>query len=439
MLTDATQRRRPAREFDERGRPRGAPHRLGHRRLHRLETSGHAREPIEVDFVERFGRPLCRACPTGTPRRRLRRDARRVPGAWLADIYHEYGRALLELNVRSFLQATGKVNRGIRDTLRDEPERFLAYNNGISATASEVVVVDLPGGGRGIAASATCRSSTAGRPRPRSIAPAATGVDLAAVAVQAQDHGRRTPSAWRRSSRSSHATPTARTRSARPTSPPTSRSTSRSRTSRGPCGRRRPATRMRQTRWFYERARGQYADALCARAHPPDSRPGRPRTRPTQKFTKTDLAKFENAWDQLPHEVSRGAQKNFTVFMADLRSDPSSRRSAYFERLVAKAILWKRTERLITDPQFGGYRANLVAYAIAKLSHATGQRLDLRASGTRQALDARDWSSARRPLAPRLGRCSSSRRRPGANITEWAKREECWQLMRSMPFASTRR
>ena len=74
------------------------------------------------------------------------------PGEWLADIYHEYGARLLELNVRSFLQATGKVNRGIRDTLRDEPERFLAYNNGISATASEVTLVELPDGGRGIAA-----------------------------------------------------------------------------------------------------------------------------------------------------------------------------------------------------------------------------------------------------------------------------------------------
>ena len=29
------------------------------------------------------------------------------------------------------------------------------------------------------------------------------------------------------------------------------------------------------------------------------------------KFTKTDLAKFEHAWEQLPHVVSLGAQKNF--------------------------------------------------------------------------------------------------------------------------------
>ena len=32
----------------------------------------------------------------------------------------------------------GKVNKGIRDTLINEPDKFLAYNNGIVATASEI-------------------------------------------------------------------------------------------------------------------------------------------------------------------------------------------------------------------------------------------------------------------------------------------------------------
>jgi len=31
----------------------------------------------------------------------------------------------LEANIRSFLSATGKVNKGIRDTLKEAPERFI--------------------------------------------------------------------------------------------------------------------------------------------------------------------------------------------------------------------------------------------------------------------------------------------------------------------------
>lgn len=35
-------------------------------------------------------------------------------------------------------------------------------------------------------------------------------------------------------------------------------------------------------------------------------------------FTKTDLAKYENTWDQLPFYVSEGAQKNFRRFTVRL-------------------------------------------------------------------------------------------------------------------------
>ena len=61
-----------------------------------------------------------------------------VPGTLLFKIYDEHGSALLQRNVRSFLQAKGKVNRGIRDSLKQQPGRFLAYNNGISLTADSV-------------------------------------------------------------------------------------------------------------------------------------------------------------------------------------------------------------------------------------------------------------------------------------------------------------
>lgn len=51
---------------------------------------------------------------------------------------HEHGQRLLERNVRAFLQAKGKVNRGLQKTLKEEPHRFLAYNNGLCCTAAEV-------------------------------------------------------------------------------------------------------------------------------------------------------------------------------------------------------------------------------------------------------------------------------------------------------------
>ena len=61
-----------------------------------------------------------------------------VPGKLLAELYRAYGSRILEGNVRSFLSVRGSVNKGIRNTVLREAELFLAYNNGLAATASAV-------------------------------------------------------------------------------------------------------------------------------------------------------------------------------------------------------------------------------------------------------------------------------------------------------------
>ena len=69
-----------------------------------------------------------------------------IPGADLAAIYDRWGTRLLEANVRVFLQARSNVNKGIRRTLENEPELFFSFNNGITATAERVGVVEDDGG-----------------------------------------------------------------------------------------------------------------------------------------------------------------------------------------------------------------------------------------------------------------------------------------------------
>jgi hypothetical protein len=69
-----------------------------------------------------------------------------LPAEVLYRLYDEFGARLLELNVRSFLSARGKINSGIRRTLREEPDRFLAYNNGIVLTVDELQTTTLDDG-----------------------------------------------------------------------------------------------------------------------------------------------------------------------------------------------------------------------------------------------------------------------------------------------------
>ena len=92
-------------------------------RLHRLSTSGRQRETISIDLNERFGEPIP-CLQADNTQEGYRAFLTLIPGHMLRSIYSDFGSRLLERNVRSFLQARGKVNRGIRDTIASEPIGF---------------------------------------------------------------------------------------------------------------------------------------------------------------------------------------------------------------------------------------------------------------------------------------------------------------------------
>ena len=127
------------------------------RRLHAQATVGYGREDIEIDLVEDFGGPLPILSAQQSEADHESYLAV-IPGQVLADIYDRWGARLLEQNVRVFLQARGKVNRGIRITLENEPSMFFAYNNGITATAEQVDIENVGGQVAAPVASATSRS-----------------------------------------------------------------------------------------------------------------------------------------------------------------------------------------------------------------------------------------------------------------------------------------
>jgi hypothetical protein len=106
-------------------------------RFHRLLTSGREREEITINFAAVGNGPIpFMKMPIPNPV--YDTYLTMIPGDLLAELYREHGARLLEQNVRTFLQARGKVNRGIRDTILNHPEMFLAYNNGLCATAAHI-------------------------------------------------------------------------------------------------------------------------------------------------------------------------------------------------------------------------------------------------------------------------------------------------------------
>lgn len=400
-------------------------------RLYRLDTSGLEREVITADIIELLGDPL--PCLPGPPGADHTVFLAVLPGELVSRLYGRYGSRLLERNVRSFLQARGAVNRGIRETLLKRPDRFLAYNNGMSATAAEVTLVDLDGGGKGIAAIRDLQIVNGGQ-TTASIHHAANRdkADLSGVAVQLKLTVVRpdliddvVPSISRFSNTQNKVTGADFSAN----NPFHVRVEELSRTIWAPA----PDGAQRQTRWFYERARGQYADELARAGTAAKQRQFKAMAPPTQKFTKTDLAKFVNTWEQRPNVVSLGAEKNFREFMLRLNERPINPDVDWFHRLIGMAILFRGAEKIVQKQAFGGYRAQIVTYTVAKLAHETASRLDLDKIWRQQKLSAaveQAIAELSHPVHEIITNPSGSVRHVG----EWAKKLDCWKAVEELTW-----
>lgn len=391
-------------------------------RLSRCAASGRSYETISIDLARTATGPIeCLKMPESF----ADYDAYMaiIPGNLLFELYDLHGAKLLELNVRSFLQARGKVNRGIRDTIRNEPHRFLAYNNGISATAESLAVESTAGGSLQITSMEGFQVVNGGQTmasihRARKIDQA----DLSDVFVQAKVT---VVPADRIDDIVPHISRYANTQN---------RVSEADFSSNDPFHVQieRLSERIwcpgESSRWFYERARGQYQVARSRRGTSPARRREFDVMVPTaQKFDKTGLAKYANAWDQFPYLVGRGNQKNFVHFMSMLKERGKAWMpdEAYYRDLIAKAIIYKRAEKIARQHKFPGFRANAVAYTVSLLSYRTVGRVDLGTIWAQQQV-SEAMADTMYEWMPVVLDCilgSAGER----NVTEWCKKDECWR------------
>lgn len=403
-------------------------------RFHRAFDSQTGKDELEVDFTELVGGGIS-CLPASVSSDEYPTYLCVIPGLVLADIYDRFGSRLLEGNVRSFLTVKGRVNKGIRQTIMTLPHMFFAYNNGIACTASaadvgrtpsgmsllKVTDLQIVNGGQTTASLAAARHNDKAtldhifvQMKLSVIPPEASGQVIPEIARCANSQNRVSEADFfsnhefhRRMEQIS----------------------------------RRlwaPATDGAQyeTHWFYERARGQYLNAQARFSPSERKRFGLLNPR-AQVIAKTDLAKFDNAWRQLPHTVSQGAQKNFLAFSTyatqEWEKNSHQFNEEYFKRLVAKGILFRKTEQLVSKQPWyqGGYRANVVAYAVSKLSQmisteAPSRALDFRSIWNRQNLTPALESELVR-ITEAVFNVIISPQAGFQNVTEWCKKELCWK------------
>lgn len=363
-----------------------------------------------------------------------------VPGRFLARIYDEYGSRLLEGNVRAFLSARGKVNQSIRKTIINQPESFFAFNNGITATAVDIDMspqgritrirdLQIVNGGQTTA----CLYSVTDREAP--------GLDRVFVQMKLSVLPRELASTMvpdiARYANTQNKVSDADLFANHPFHRKAEE------ISRKLWAPPRPGSHQ-MTRWFYERARAQYQTEMF-KLTPGEKKVFLLQNPKAQVITKTDLAKYEHSWRQLPHLVSLGPQKNFSKYAEVVREEfdqhPSAFNERWYQHLVAKALVFAATERVVSDSSWfqGDYRPNIVTYAIARFAHLIGDKFP----GWTLDLD-QIWKAQRvaEVVVAQLERTAEAAFRllvpppaPMSIVGEWAKKELCWQRLKATPIA----
>jgi hypothetical protein len=396
-------------------------------RLANWASSGSKAEPITADFPDGL---CCLAAPSVGDHAVYLAI---VPARELASLYSVYGSRLLELNVRSFLQIRGAVNKGILETLRTDPKRFLAYNNGISAIASLVEFDEATAPERSIRRIHNLQIVNGGQTTATIHYAHRARINLDGVHVQMKltvvppdkldaivpqiaafsNTQNRVTASDLKANGAFHVEIERIIRSLwAPPSP----------------------TAAYDTHWFYERARGQYANAVAREATEARRKIFRQTNPPGQRFTKSELAKYVNSWDALPHLVSLGAEKNFVLFSESLDAVPITVDKDFCCHLIAKAILFRQVDKIVAKQAFGGYKANIVTYTIAKLVAATGGRVNLDKIWREQAL-SRALAVAAAEISVVAQKVITNPPAGRKNIGEWAKRQECWDELKATEWA----
>jgi len=401
-------------------------------RLYRHWAEGKPRDELVVNFEEVCGAPLpCVYVPGENDDYDYALTA--IPGAALRLIYERYGARLLEANVRSFLSQTGKVNKGIRDTLRDAPERFMAYNNGIVLVADSAALARTADGSAGIA-SLTGMQIVNGGQTTASIyftERKERHIDLSRVRVPAKIIVMRSHDPEAEEALISDISRFANTQNAVKIS-----DLSANKPFHVELEKLALSTYLPDGvgRWFYERAAGSY-NVMLARdgATPARLKALKEAIPPSRKIIKTDLAKYVSAWAAKPHLVSLGSQKNFERFMADLAADaPLPIDAPAYKRLIAQVILFKGIQKAVKAGGYQSFQANITAYTVAVLSRLLADRLSLDFIWQRQSL-----SPQLQQYAGEIARIVDAALRDSAGarmVSEWAKKEDCWIDVRGRAF-----
>ena len=369
------------------------------------------------------------------------------PGDLIADLYADFGgQRLLHLNVRSYLQTKRKVNAGIIRTLRTSPEKFIAFNNGLTVVANELITkngklikikgMQIVNGGQ------TTVSLYNQRVQNRS---ALGSVNIPVKIIEINDFDSNKELFMDIAKYSNSQTPIKPSdldslddyfldleKISQKTFAPIKESSS------------------VPSLWFFERTAGQFKvfrnQKLKGRQTKKtvksfdDRYPSKKRGNNfSQIITKDQVGKAEMAWLQRPDEFCKGAQKCFSAYMSYLK-DVKKKKGInkividenYYKKIVARILLLRTLEEVIgKNNESEGYtrgfhRQQILAYSMAMISKITHKKLDFIKIWNEQRI-GEEFLLLFDQLIPLIRDYLERNYKNHASlVSEWAKKTECW-------------
>lgn len=359
----------------------------------------------------------------------------------LAKAYDEWGQKLVERNVRSFLQARGGTNKGIRDTLKDPFQRkmFVAYNNGISTVARTGNFEPVKEGVNQfkIKGLSGWQIVNGGQTTASIHKAYKDGISLKDVYVQAKLTILQVNEFTEKDQHQIEDEMISRISQYANTQNKINKSDllantrfmsdlekfSRNIWIPGIDGRRS------ESKWYFERARGQYMVDINRRKRGKEQIDFKKQYPKNKVLTKVDMAKYFMSWEGYPHVSSKGGEEAFKKFMELNKSFWSGNTLdkitlSVYQKLIARAIINLRVKKIVDEMKLRGYKANVLYYTTAMFHQIYSEQIDLIKVWEEQSLSEK-WDDIIRIIAEKT--LSYLRESAGErNVTQWAKQEACW-------------
>lgn len=378
----------------------------------------------KINLIERFGFDFNAVKISSTDEFDIYMTA--VSGTMLAELYKVDSVRLLESNVRSYLKKTSRVNKGIYATVKDSPNEFAAYNNGLATVATAADIVKVTDSFYKIKTLTNWQIVNGGQTTATLYECSKDKLELEEIIVPCKLTVLK--NADDPQTLISNISTYSNTQTAIKKSDPPSN-----------LKYYIDIKRLSDSTWasnsgknylcFFERTNGEYNTARRRNNYSASFKNKYPQK---MKFTKLDLAKAIVCWELRPEIANLGSEKNFEYFNNIVKDQLKEVDETYYKNAYSLVLLYRAIDKIIKQKMITTYKSTIVTYTIAMLSKLSNKSFDLETIWNNQDLTNTQKADIEELVDLVHGKLMNAKF--GTDIRMWARTTNCWKEIQTIEY-----